>query len=287
MAKPVKTIGNPATWFLNWLRGSAHFVQGSAQEVAGQDIPRPQVATIGLDDIRAALRMGFEDLGTFRTDVLFIVILYPVLGLGLMAFAFQLNLLPLLFPLMSGFALLGPIAAICLYEMSRLRETGQEARLLTALRVVASPAIGAILAIGLLLVALFLAWMVAAYVIFALTLGPEPPVSATAFLSDSLTTPAGWAMIVIGCGVGFVFAAVTLALTIVSLPLVIHRHAGVLVALATSLKVTRKNPMTVAVWGALVVCFLVLGMLPLLVGLMIAFPVLGHATWHLYRRAVI
>lgn len=286
MAKPLKTIGNPASWFIQALGGSSRFAKDATQELGGTEHAMPQLTAIGVEDLRWALRKGAEDFGALRTDVIFIVILYPVIGLCLAAFAFQRELLPLLFPLMSGFALLGPIAAIGLYEMSRRRERGEPAGYEAALGVLGSPAIGAIFAIGVMLFAIFVAWILAAFFIFALTLGPAAPESASAFLRDVFTTGPGWVMIVVGCGVGFVFAAVTLATTIVSIPLILDRHVGVPVAVAASLQLTRKNPVTVAIWGLIVATLLILGTIPFFLGLIVAFPLLGHATWHLYRRAV-
>lgn len=286
MVKPVKTIGNPLSWALDAVVGSSRYVRDAAHEIQGDHQAPPDVRRLGVEDLRIALRMGVQDLAVFRTDVIFIVIFYPIIGLCLAAFAFQTELLPLLFPLMSGFALLGPIAAVGLYEMSRRRERGEPAGIGSAFGVFSSPAVGAILAIGLGLVVVFIVWMLTAYLIFTVTLGPEIPVSVTAFFRELFTTGAGWAMLIIGCGIGFIFAAATLAMTIVSIPLLLDRHVGVRVAVATSLKLTKKNPVAVGTWGLIVAALLVVGTIPLLLGLVIVLPILGHATWHLYRRAV-
>ena len=286
MVKPVKTIGNPLSWTLDAVVGSSRYVRDAAHEIQGDHLAPPEVRRLSIADLRIALRNGAQDFAEFRTDVIFIVIFYPIIGLGLAAFAFQTELLPLLFPLMSGFALLGPIAAVGLYEMSRRRERGEPAGIGSAFAVLGSPAIGAILMIGLGLVLVFMLWLLAAYLIFSVTLGPEIPVSVTAFFRDVFTTGAGWAMLIIGCAVGFVFAAATLAMTIVSIPLLLDRHVGVRVAVATSLKLTRENPVTVGAWGLIVAVLLVVGTIPLLLGLILVLPILGHATWHLYRRAV-
>ncbi len=286
MARTDRTIGNPASWALDTVSRAARFGRDAVRDVGGDRSAPPEVAALHREDLRIALRKGWEDFAALRTDVVFIVLLYPVIGLVLSAFVFQRDLLPLLFPLVSGFALLGPIAAIGLYEMSRRREKGEPAGYGAAFGVLGSPSIGAILAIGVGLVAIFVVWTLVAYLIFVLTLGPEPPDALGAFLSDIFTTAAGWTMLVIGCAVGFVFAAVTLAMTIVSIPLLIDRHVGVPVAVATSLEVCRKNPAAAAIWGLIVAVALVVATIPLFLGLIVVFPILGHATWHLYRRAV-
>jgi len=286
MTTPIKTIGNPASWLLNAFADASHYAKDAAHEIGGDAHAQPTVKQISIEDIRIALRKGAKDFSALRTDVMFIVILYPIIGLCLAAIAFHRELLPLLFPLMAGFALLGPVAAVGLYEMSRRREKGETADFRAALGVIESPAIGAVLIIGLGLVLMFVVWMLTATLVFTLTLGPELPVSVTSFLRDIFTTGAGWAMLVIGCAAGFVFAAATLAMMIVSIPLLLDRHVGVGVAIATSLELTRKNPMTVTAWGFIVAAFLIVGTIPLFLGLILVFPILGHATWHLYRRSV-
>lgn len=286
MVKPVKTIGNPGSWAIAALRSMSQGVGRGMHEIAGDHIAPPKAADLTDQDIWIALRKGREDFFALRTDVIFLIIMYPIIGIVLASVALQRDLLPLLFPLMSGFAIVGPVAAVGLYEMSRRRERGEPAGLGAAIGALTSPAIGAILTIGLGLLLLFIVWILAAWTIFALTLGPETPASITDFATQTLTTAAGWTLIIVGCGVGFVFAAVTLVVTVVSIPLLLDRHVGVPVAIYTSIAVSKKNPVVVAKWGLLVAVLLFLGALPVFLGLIVVFPILGHATWHLYRRAV-
>lgn len=244
------------------------------------------VRRIGLDDLRAALREGLADLGASRTDVVFLCLFYPLAGLALARLAFNQNLLPLIFPLLSGFALVGPLAAVGLYEISRRREAGAEASWRDAFAVFRSPALGTVLGLGSVIVLLFAAWLAAAWGIWTITLGPQPPASAAAFISQVFGTPAGWAMIVLGFAVGFLFAVAALALSAFSFPLALDHDVGVGKALSTSVRAVAANPVTMAAWGLIVAAALALGSIPALVGLMFVMPVLGHATWRLYRRTI-
>ena len=106
-------------------------------------------------------------------------------------------------------------------------------------------------------------------------------------MREVLTTGAGWTMILVGCGVGFLFAALVLATSVVSFPLLLDRDVGLPAAVITSMRVTAANPLPIAVWGLIVAGGLVLGSIPFFLGLIVVMPILGHATWHLYRRTVV
>jgi uncharacterized membrane protein len=152
--------------------------------------------------------------------------------------------------------------------------------------VVRAPAFGAIVVLGLVLLAIFLLWLVTAYTIYRVTLGQEGIVSFTAFYRDVFTTAPGWALIVVGVGVGFLFAVLVLTISVVSFPMLLDRDVGLFTAVATSVHAVVANPVPMAVWGLVVAGGLVLGSLPALLGLIVVMPVLGHATWHLYRKLV-
>jgi uncharacterized membrane protein len=284
------TIRNPIEWALDEFKLSALALRLTGRSIRGAqaspDSSLPTVRRIAVTDLRDVLVRGFKDFGACRTDVIFIIIIYPLAGLVLARLAFQHDMLPLLFPLASGFALIGPIAAVGLYEMSRRREQGLEVSWGDAFRIVGSPSFGAILVLGFLLLAILLLWLVTAQVIYVLTLGPEPPTSISAFVSDVFTTTAGWAMIAVGVGVGFLFAVVVLAISVVSFPLLLDRDVGLGNAIGTSVRSVIANPRPMAAWGLIVAGGLVLGTIPLFLGLIIILPVLGHATWHLYRKVV-
>lgn len=286
----METIRNPVQWTSDQLKHAVHAAESVGHSIRGSGIdaahPQPVVRQISVDNIREALSKGLDDFRTFRTDVVFICIVYPLAGLAMAWFAFHAELIRLIFPLGSGFALIGPVAAVGLYEMSRRRERGEQATWADAFGMVGSPSFGAIVVLGLGLMLVFLAWLLVAESIYALTLGPQPPASIAAFASDVLTTPAGWAMIVLGIGVGFIFAAAVLVVSVVSFPMLIDRDVGLAVAVQTSVRASLANPRPIAIWGMVVAGGLVLGSIPLFLGLIFVMPVLGHATWHLYRKLV-
>lgn len=277
-------IRNPVEWGVDQLRHA-----GTAIERAGhatRELPVPAIRRITLADLREVLARGIEDFAAFRTDVAFICVIYPIVGVVLARLVFGYEMLPLLFPLASGFALIGPVAAVGLYEMSRRREAGAEAGWADAFGVFLAPSFASIMRFGLLLMAIFLLWLNVAIELYDVTLGPEQPVSLGAFARGLFTTEAGWILIVAGIGIGFLFAVLVLAISVVSVPLLLDREVGIITAIQTSLRAVAANPGPMAAWGLIVAAGLVIGSIPLFFGLIVVMPVLGHATWHLYRKVV-
>jgi len=283
-------IRNPVEWTADYIKAVGHAVDhtGRALREHGElrDGALPPVRRISVHDLRDVLIHGIEDFMAYRTDVMFICIIYPLAGLILAFSAFNYDFIPLLFPLASGFALLGPVAAVGLYEMSRRREQGVEGGWADAFRVMATPAFGEIVVLGLILVGIFLLWLVTAHTIYHVTMGREGVVSFSTFYHDVFTTSEGRALMVVGIGVGFLYALLVLMISVVSFPMLLDRDVGLYTAMATSVRAVLVNPLPMAVWGLIVAGALVLGSLPVLLGLIIVMPVLGHATWHLYRKVV-
>jgi uncharacterized membrane protein len=246
----------------------------------------PIIRTIGLSDLHTALRLGWEDFKAIPSHAIILCVIYPVLGLTLARTVLGYSVLPLLFPLAAGFALLGPFAALGLYELSRRRERGEQASASDALDVLRSPSFGAMLGLGVLLLALFVTWVATAQAIYVAAFGYEAAANIPDFLGRVLTTPQGWWLIIVGCGVGFLFAVVALCISVVSFPLMLDRHAGAGDAMVTSLRAVARNPLPMAAWGLIVAVLLVLGSLPFFLGLAVVIPLLGHATWHLYREVI-
>lgn len=280
---PVEYTGDQIVRAAHGIASAYHSLQHIQETIHS---PAPAVRRIGLADLREVLEKGADDFGAYRSDVVFLGAVYAVVGLVLARVAFGLDMLPLVFPLASGFALVGPFAAVGLYEMSRRREQGMQVSWANAFDIFHAPAFGAIVVLGLVLFGILLLWLVAAWEIYAQTLGPAQPTSIAAFLHDTLLTPAGWAMIVVGCGVGFLFAVVAMSISLVSFPLLVDRDVGLDTAIKTSIRAVKMNPLPIAVWGFIVAASLVLGSIPLFIGLVVVLPVLGHSTWHLYRRLI-
>jgi uncharacterized membrane protein len=246
----------------------------------------PAVRRIGLDDLGIALRRGWEDFASSRADVIFLCLLYPIAGLLLARMALGHGLLPLVFPLASGFALIGPFFGVGLNEISRQRDRRGHASWADAFSVARSPSFGGILLLGVVLMMMFVFWMTLSEVVYNATLGPNAPASVGSFLHDVTQTPAGWLMAIVGIGTGFAFALVAFTISVVSFPMLLDRPVSIETAVLTSVRVVRENPVTMMAWAGIIALLLVLGSLPALLGLVIVLPVLGHATWHLYRRVV-
>lgn len=281
-----QTIGNPLSWIAQAAIGAGQEAAEAHDGLSGTEAAPPTVRALTEADLRAALSKGLADFTALRSDVIFLVAIYPVIGLVLTLMAFHGARLEMVFPLMGGFILLGPVVATGLYEMSRQRESGGAAGWGAAFQVMRTRVIVPVVVLGAVLLALFLAWLYAAHLIHALTMGAAMPDTAAAFLRAVLTTGAGWLMIVLGLGVGLGFAAVVLATSLVAFPMLVDRRAGVVPAVLTSISVARASPAVVARWGLIVGVAMFLGALPAFLGLAIVLPVLGHATWHLYRAAV-
>jgi uncharacterized membrane protein len=253
----------------------------------GETLAQPVIRKIGMRDLFDALRRGVDDFMAMPSQLVFLCLIYPVVGLVLSRMAFGYDVLPILFPLMAGFALVGPLAAIGFYELSRRREQGLDTHWTHVFDVLHSRSLGAIVVMGLLLMGIFLGWLVAAKAIYQSQFGVLAPDSITGFVREVLTTPAGWNLIVIGNGVGFLFAAAVLTIGAVSFPLLLDREVGAAAAILTSIRAVMANPVPMAIWGLIVAALLLIGSLPFLFGLAVVLPVLGHATWHLYRRLVV
>lgn len=245
------------------------------------------VATIGTAAIRDSLRKGWADFLARPTTAIFLIVVYPLIGLVMYKLAFDQNLLPLLFPIASGFALIGPIAAAGLYQISKRREHGRNVDDgPTSYAVLGGSRLWPTLTVGAILLVIYAVWIAVAQSLYSAIFGDAVAADMSSFLGRILTTSEGWLLIVVGCGFGLVFALIALAVGAISLPAIIDRGIGAGPAIGLSVRAFAANPRTMLTWGVLVAAGLVAGSIPAFLGLMVVLPVFGHATWHLYRHLV-
>jgi len=264
-----------------------HVIAGAETNVgADASSALPVVRKISMSDLKDALAKGIDDFRAFPTHAIFLSIIYPITGLVLAGLTFSYDLWPLLYPLAAGFALVGPFAAVGLCELSRQRERGPNLSLWEAFRTRRSPSTDGIVAVGLLLLLIFALWVAVAQAIYIASFGYEPAELIPHFLTRLFTTPAGWRLIIIGNGVGVLFAVAVLTISVVSFPLLLDRDVGAIVAVMTSVRAVLRNPMVIAAWGLTVAALLLIGSLPFFTGLVVVVPIVGHSTWHLYRKLV-
>lgn len=257
--------------------------------MAGEEggLVRPGVRRISTTDVFDALAMGVDDFRRKPSHYVFLCLIYPIVGGILITWSAGQNLLPLIFPLVSGFALLGPLVSLGLYDMSRRLENGSQPDWHLALEVRHSTAILSIVAMAAYLLAVFVAWLLIARGLYESSFGFDPDLGAEAFLYNVLQTDEGWRMMLLGDLIGLGFAVLVLATSVVAFPLLLEQDVGAVSAIDASVRATLKNPGPVLLWGAIIAVLLVVGMATFMAGLAVIMPILGHATWHLYRKLVV
>ncbi len=250
-----------------------------------QPLPKPQ--TISQEDIRAALAAGWDD---FRAAPGFgLAFGAAVTTLGLLIFA-QLVVWGSVYwvlPVAAGFPLVGPFAAAGLYEVSRRRATGEALSWGEVMRTVGRGRSGQVPWMAFTVLFFFLVWAWIAHLMFMFAVGwGLDPAASIADLPAMLTTGPGLMLLALGTAVGGVLAWLLFSITVVSVPMLIDREIDVVSAMVTSARTVSANTGVMLRWAGTVAVLTALAMLPAFLGMLILFPVLGHASWHLYRRAV-
>ncbi|MGE4610165.1 MAG: DUF2189 domain-containing protein [Paracoccaceae bacterium] len=247
----------------------------------------PEVRKMNVRDVTDALRLGIADFKAKPSQLVFVYVFYPFIAFFAARVAFGMDVIPLLFPLSGGIALVGPAVAVVFYEVSRRRERGMDTSWRHALRILKSPVMLSVAALSLMLLAIFVVWLYIASSIYGVYFGGEEQTSIVEFTKQVFVTAEGWSLIFVGCSAGFALALIVLATSAVSFPLLIDRDIGPIAAVSASIRVAWKNPIPVAAWGLIVAVVLFLGTVLAFIGLAISFPILGHATWHFYRKSIV
>jgi uncharacterized membrane protein len=244
------------------------------------------VRKISDDDLSWALREGWRDFKSLRGDIFFAGLIYTFIGLAAMVMTTNGPLMPFFFPVVAGVGLLGPVAATGFYELAKRRESGEEVHWFNFLDVRKRASVDDMGIVAGMLLAIFALWLVVAGILYVTLFGWGTPTSYIDFFTTILTTPRGWALIGAGAVVGAVFGWIVLALSVVSLPMLVDRNVSAPEAVSASWRAAHANKAEMIRWGLIVLGLLVLGSIPLFVGLAFVLPWLGYSTWHLYTRLV-
>jgi uncharacterized membrane protein len=238
------------------------------------------------EDLRFSLRQGWEDFRDLRGDLVFAGLIYTLIGVAAVVMTTSRPLIPFFFPVVAGVALMGPVAAVGFYELARRREEGREVHWFNFLDVRKRPSLDDMGIVAGLLLVIFVGWLLAAAALYALLFGWATPTSVGGFISAVFTTPRGWALIIGGAVVGAIFGWFVLALSVASLPALVDCDISAAEAVSASWRASHANKREMIRWGIVVAGLLVLGSIPLFVGLAFVLPWLGYSTWHLYTRLI-
>jgi uncharacterized membrane protein len=244
------------------------------------------VRKISDQDLRWSLRQGLDDFRAMRGDIFFAGLIYTVIGIAAVVVTTNRPLIPFFFPIVAGVGLLGPVAAVGFYELALRRERSEPVHWYNFLDVRKRPSVDDMGIVAGLLLAIFALWLIAAGVLYATLFGWSTPTDLFGFFGMIFTTVNGWLLIIAGAIVGAVFGWFVLAISVVSLPMLVDCDLSASEAVSTSWRAAHANKGEMIRWGLTVLGLLVLGSIPLFVGLAFVLPWLGYSTWHLYTRLV-
>jgi uncharacterized membrane protein len=246
----------------------------------------PTIRTITVDDITASLREGADDFRAMPAFGMAIGLFYALGGMAIVALVFSYGMPVLAFPMLAGFALIGPFAAMGLYEASRRRDMGQSVGVGDIFAVRRATTTANVMFLGFILLFALFVWTRIALLIYALFFGLQP-LAFGDLITAVFTTVDGFAFLLLGNAVGAAFAFIVFSITVVSFPYMLEKDVDPVTAVALSVSAVAKNVMPLAGWALFVAVALVASWTPFFLGLIVVLPVLGHATWRLYKRMIV
>ncbi len=247
----------------------------------------PGIRPVSFRDLKEILGLGLADFLAAPMFGIFFASIYAAGGIILAACVVSFGVYWMLYPLIIGFALIGPFIAAGLYEVSRSREQGSPLSWSRVLGIVWNQRRRELGWMAFVMLFVFWVWMYQARTLFAVFFGFQGFATLEGFLTAVLTTTNGWLFLLTGHIVGAIIALVLFTLTVVSCPLLMDRDVDFVTAMITSIRAVFTSPVTMIAWGLFVIASVVITAIPLFLGLLLSLPILGHATWHLYRRAVV
>lgn len=245
----------------------------------------PEINEIGLDAVRDALSAGLRDFRRAPAFGLFFGAVFSVIGLVIYLQLVVWGSGYWVLPVMAGFPLVGPFVAVGLYDVSRRLERGETPDWAAVLTVIARERGRQIPSMAFVALFFFLVWVYFAHLIFALSFGLKPLTNVMTSPAI-LLTPAGLAMLAAGTLVGGALALALFSVTVVSVPMLLDRDVDVVTAMIASVRAVLENPVPMLAWAAVVAGLSAVAMIPFFLGMAVIFPILGHASWHLYRATV-
>ena len=249
--------------------------------------PPPKVRDVTFPEIVNAAGRGMADFRKARFKSAFFGFVYALGGIAVFLSATFLQMPWITYPLATGFLLLGPFAAVGLYEISRRLEAGEPLAFGEILSVMYAQRSREIGWMSFVVLFFFICWMYQVRLLLALFLGFEPIDTYASFLNTIFTTGPGLMFLLVGHVVGAILSAVLFSLSVISFPILLDRDVDFITAMIASVQTVVKNPFAMLGWAAIVVILLIVGSLPMFLGLIVILPVLGHTTWHLYRLAIV
>ncbi len=246
----------------------------------------PRVNKVTAEDITASLKAGVSDFLARPVMSGFFGLFYALFGIVVVWCLVWLGQVWMIIPAAVGFPLIAPFAAAGLYEMSRRLQTGEGFGWSDILTVMANQRKREMGWMAFVTLFVFWVWMYQVRLWLAIILQDSSFSDFDGFLTIVFFTPEGWTFLAIGTCVGAFLSAVLFTVTVVAMPMLLDRETNFVTAMLTSIRVVTENPVVMLTWAAIISVTMLVSLLPAFLGLIFTLPILGHATWHLYQRAV-